>query len=165
MPKSSIVESEKAGESNCCGGESCCQTENETSKAKNEAPKASCGTTPCGTGACGTTNLVCKVKKVIFLVGSKNGAAKSFADQILSYIRAFNPSMEISFVNIETTSIQDVEELFKVNKEVLYVLIMASYPSGFCENFLAYFRESVTDWRIGKDALSETAGLIPILLG
>ena len=55
---------------------------------------------------------------------------------------AFNQSMEVSSIDIDASSIQEVDECFKNPDGTLYVLIMASYPKEFCENFLGMISSS-----------------------
>lgn len=107
-----------------------------------------------------------KVAKITFLVGSKNGSALAFGRQIINYIGAFNNGqIKLDLVELDTLTIQQVEEVFKSPQKTLYVLIMASYPNeDYCDNFRAYLTESSQDWRVGKN-LTQAAGLIPILMG
>lgn len=148
----------------------CCQDGTEQAPTQSGCGGGSCGggtTSSCSTA---TSNVVKKAKKVesiTFLVGSRGNCAANFAAEVLEYIAAFNPGLPVEKMDIESCSIQQIEEIFtEKSKHRLYVLVIASYPDeSFCENLRAYLDESTTDWRVGKGHLKQTAGLIPIILG
>jgi len=165
--KETIQEKETEENEGCCGGGSC-GPKNVEEKSK---PKVGC----CGgggvdSGSCGvkiddSEPVMAKVAKICFLVGSRSGAATAFGEKVKDYIVAFNETIPTELVEIDSLTIQQVEELFKEPQKTLYVLIMASYPADdYCDNFRAYLQESSTDWRVGAN-LTQAAGLIPILLG
>jgi len=169
--KTALEETEKSAETEepvgCCGGGGgSCGT---GAKSEEKVSQSSCGTGndggACGTGPCSTGNEISKVQKIHFLIGSKTGAASKFANDVHNYIQAFNTTIKCVKSDIDSATIQEIEEIFKNNESTLYVLFMASYPKDFCENYLAYFRENSTDWRVGSDFFSKSAGLIPVLLG